>query len=144
MSKKYFDKMLMGKGSTTKAVKSKIGSKLLAGMGWTQGQGLGLNNDGRTECIQVTRREEGVGLGGELGEGESTKKNFQWNDAFWTNMYNKNASKFKDVRRDKNEDDSGSSSSEDDSSNSDSQESEIELVIVKAKDNYFKDKTKKL
>ena len=76
MSKKYFDKLVAGTGSTTKAVKSKFGSKILASMGWTEGAGLGANEDGRQECIQITRREEGVGLGGDLGEGESKKKQF--------------------------------------------------------------------
>ena len=143
MSKKYFNKLIEGTGSTTKAVKSKFGAKILADMGWSEGLGLGANKDGMTECIQVTRREEGVGLGGDIGEGESKKKTFQWNDAFWTNMYNKNASKFSDVKRD-DDDESESSSSDSEKESDDSSESEIELVIIKAKENYFKDKTKKL
>ena len=36
---------------------------MLGAMGWQEGKGLGAQMDGRTECIQVKRREEGVGLG---------------------------------------------------------------------------------
>ena len=97
MSKKYYDKLMTGSGSTTKAVKSKFGSKMLAAMGWETGKGLGANEDGRLECIQVKRREEGVGLGQDAGEDGGLekvkvngidKKEFKWNDSFWTNMYN--------------------------------------------------------
>ena len=51
MSRKYFDKLIQGTGSTTKKVKSKFGEKLMAKMGFKEGEGLGLNGDGRVECI---------------------------------------------------------------------------------------------
>jgi len=34
MSKKYYDRLLVGSGSTGKVVKSKFGEKMLAMMGW--------------------------------------------------------------------------------------------------------------
>ena len=63
MSKKYFDKLITGTGSTTKKVKSKFGEKIMQAMGWEDGKGLGKKMDGLNEPIQVTRREEGAGLG---------------------------------------------------------------------------------
>jgi RNA-binding protein 5/10 len=43
------------------------GSTMLAKMGWSAGQGLGANGDGRTEAIATHAYEEGVGLGVEGG-----------------------------------------------------------------------------
>lgn len=40
-----------------------IGSELLAMMGWTQGQGLGLNNQGRTDIVDTKIYKPGAGLG---------------------------------------------------------------------------------
>ncbi|KAJ1032986.1 hypothetical protein NDA16_000265 [Ustilago loliicola] len=40
-----------------------IGSKLLAMMGWTQGQGLGLKREGRTDIVQTKIYKPGAGLG---------------------------------------------------------------------------------
>ena len=95
MSKKYFEKLMVGTGSTTKVVKSKFGAKIMEQMGWSDGKGLGKAEDGMKDCIQVTRREEGAGLGGET---ETPSNTFKWNDSFWTDIYNKNASKFKDIQ----------------------------------------------
>ena len=51
MSKKYYDKLVAGSGSTNKKVKSKFGEKLMAQMGWEQGKGLGKNENGMVDCI---------------------------------------------------------------------------------------------
>ena len=51
MSRKYFDKLMVGSGSTNVAVKSKFGSAMLAKMGWKEGEGLGKNEDGMKSCI---------------------------------------------------------------------------------------------
>ena len=51
MSKKYYDRLLVGTGSTTKEVKSKFGESLMAKMGWKKGDGLGKKLDGMTDCI---------------------------------------------------------------------------------------------
>ena len=51
MSKKYFNKLMIGSGSTTKKVKSKFGEKIMAQLGWESGKGLGANEDGLLECI---------------------------------------------------------------------------------------------
>ena len=36
MSRKYFDKLMTGTGTTEKKVKSKLGEKLMMQMGWDQ------------------------------------------------------------------------------------------------------------
>ena len=51
MSKKYFDKLMLGSGKTNKMVKSKFGEKIVAQLGWEQGKGLGKKEDGLKECI---------------------------------------------------------------------------------------------
>ena len=40
-----------------------IGNKLLKKMGWTDGQGLGKTNQGRTQIIETERRVATAGLG---------------------------------------------------------------------------------
>ncbi|EPB73992.1 g-patch domain protein [Ancylostoma ceylanicum] len=40
-----------------------IGSRLLKGMGWREGQGVGRNSQGIVNPIEATRRVEGAGLG---------------------------------------------------------------------------------
>jgi len=40
-----------------------IGNKLLKKMGWTDGQGLGKANQGRTSIIETERRVSSAGLG---------------------------------------------------------------------------------
>ncbi|SPO25820.1 related to RNA binding motif protein [Ustilago trichophora] len=40
-----------------------IGSKLLAMMGWSQGQGLGLKGEGRTDIVETKIYKPGAGLG---------------------------------------------------------------------------------
>ena len=89
----------------------------------------------------MKRREEGVGLGQDAGEdgGMKTlvngvdKKDFKWNDSFWTDMYNGAAKKFSNVKGEgvKVKDDDSSSSSSD--SDSDSDEPAFKLKIIKAK-----------
>ena len=93
MSKKYYDRLLTGTGETSKEVKSKFGQKMLEQMGWQKGKGLGRNEDGMTECIQIRRREEGAGLG---DVNTSAAKTFKWGEQSWVDAYNQAAKKFAD------------------------------------------------
>mmetsp|Transcript_127492 Transcript_127492/g.179948 ORF Transcript_127492/g.179948 Transcript_127492/m.179948 type:complete len:183 (+) Transcript_127492:104-652(+) len=50
---------------------SRFGFQMLLKMGWSNGKGLGKNEDGQTEHVKVEKREENIGLGAEV-------KNFSW------------------------------------------------------------------
>ena len=63
----------------------------MAKMGWKQGDGLGKNMNGITDCIQIKRRDENLGMGAEV---ETVGSKFKWNDQFWDDAYNQLASKF--------------------------------------------------
>ena len=150
MSKKYYEKLLAGTGKTSKVVKSKFAEKLMMNMGREQGKGLGKHETGMKECIQVERRDDGTGLGQENEDTDKNKtKNFKWNDAFWTNMYNSNAKKFGEIKGGKQgskliADDSSSESSSDDedkkSTGSSSSSFDGEVVIIKESSSLMKSK----
>ena len=96
MSKKYYEKLVAGSGSTSKKVKSKFGEKIMEQLGWASGKGLGKNDDGMQDPIQITRRDEGTGLGDDdplENENIPANKQFKWNNNFWDEMYNNNAQK---------------------------------------------------
>ena len=60
-------------------------------MGWKKGDGLGKKMDGIVDCIQITRRDENLGMGAEM---ETPSAKFKWNDQFWDDTYNQLAQKF--------------------------------------------------
>ena len=91
MSRKYFDRLLVGTGATSKKVESKFGEALMAKMGWKQGDGLGKSMDGMVDPIQIKRRDENLGMGAEV---ETVSAKFKWNDQFWDDNYNAAAAKF--------------------------------------------------
>ena len=98
MSKKYYDKILSGSGTSGVQVKSAFGAKILAKYGWTEGKGLGKGEDGISECVQISKREEKVGIGA-----ESSKESTEW-DNWWTGAYDSVAQKISvKVARDKKE-----------------------------------------
>ena len=82
MSQKFKDRVLTGSGVSNKRFTSDYGSKLLMQMGWTEGKGLGKDESGIQDCIQIQRRSENQGLGKE------DNKNFKWNDCWWENSFN--------------------------------------------------------
>ena len=141
MSQKYYDRLLVGTGSTSKEVKSAFGEKLMAKMGWKKGDGLGKSMDGIIECIQIKRRDENLGMGAEL---ETPTSTFKWNDKFWDKAYNDMAAKFSAVAPKTNgkkvaKDDTFDEMIEIEESNSDSDDAETsfssfegELIIEKS------------
>ena len=86
MSKKYYDKILSGSGTSSVKVKSVFGSKILAKYGWKEGEGLGASMNGVQECVQVEKRDERVGIGAEK------KSDSEW-DNWWSGAYDSVAQK---------------------------------------------------
>jgi hypothetical protein len=80
MSRKYYDKVLSGSGTSSVKVKSVFGAKILAKYGWKEGQGLGSSMNGAEECVQIERREERTGIGAEK------KNDSEW-DNWWSGAY---------------------------------------------------------
>ncbi|KAF0685773.1 Aste57867_22381 [Aphanomyces stellatus] len=77
-------------GMANEAVASEVSSfakRQMAKMGWTEGKGLGKNEQGMATHIKVKRREENMGVGVETKEKEEQTN--QW----WYNVYNNVASK---------------------------------------------------
>ena len=91
MSRKYYDKLLVGTGTTSKKVASKFGIKMMEKMGWKDGDGLGRDMDGIIDPLQIKRRDENLGMGAEL---DTVVGKFQWKDQFWDDAYNQAAAKF--------------------------------------------------
>lgn len=87
MSKKYYDKVLSGSGTSSVKVKSAFGEKILAKYGWSEGQGLGSSMSGAKECVQIQKREERIGIGCEKDSGSS-----EW-DNWWSGAYDSVAAK---------------------------------------------------
>lgn len=86
MSKKYYEKVLAGSGTSSVKVKSAFGSKILAKYGWKEGDGLGATMSGISECVQVQRRDERMGIGAER------KADSEWDD-WWSGAYDSVAAK---------------------------------------------------
>ena len=87
MSKKYYEKILAGSGTSSVKVKSAFGEKILAKYGWKEGQGLGATMSGVSECVQIQKRDERVGIGAETKDRES-----EW-DNWWSGAYDSVAAK---------------------------------------------------
>ncbi|OQR98721.1 hypothetical protein ACHHYP_08230 [Achlya hypogyna] len=66
---------------------SSFAKKQMAKMGWTEGKGLGKDEQGIATHIKVKRREENAGVGTETAKTEEQSN--QW----WYNVYDKMASK---------------------------------------------------
>ena len=63
MSTKYRDRLLQSSGVSNIRFESEYAKKLMVQMGWKEGKGLGKNQNGNTDCVQVKRREDNLGLG---------------------------------------------------------------------------------
>mmetsp|Transcript_7064 Transcript_7064/g.6906 ORF Transcript_7064/g.6906 Transcript_7064/m.6906 type:complete len:102 (-) Transcript_7064:46-351(-) len=82
MSRKYLDRLTEGSMVSSEKVKSKFGEKMLKKMGWKEGEGLGKHKTGEVEPIQVRKRKENLGVGGEA----TTKA--KWNHNWWEELFN--------------------------------------------------------
>ena len=57
-------------------------------MGWKEGNGLGRQQHGTTDCVQVKRREDNLGLGKKTLGGPTN-----WKDDWWNETYNNSIKK---------------------------------------------------
>ena len=57
-------------------------------MGWKEGNGLGKDQNGQKDCVQVKRREDNVGLGRKTLGGPTN-----WKDDWWNETYNNSIKK---------------------------------------------------
>lgn len=118
MASKYRDRLLQSSGVSNIRFESEYAKKLMQKMGWKEGNGLGKNQHGNTDCVQIKRREENTGLGKKTLGGPTNWKDEWWNDAYNTSIKKLNIlpEKFRKKQKDESSDDS----SDDDSSQSSS------------------------
>lgn len=99
----------------SKEFHSSFGASILKKFGWKEGSGLGKENDGRTACVQIKRREENLGLGAAAGDDNANP----W-DNWWDALYNKTAENVQLKKRSRPQSSSTSSTSSSSSSSDDS------------------------
>ena len=56
MSSKYRDRLLQSSGVSNIRFESEYAKKLMMNMGWKEGNGLGKNQHGNADCVQIKRR----------------------------------------------------------------------------------------
>lgn len=78
-------------GVRSKAVYSSVGSSMLRKMGWSEGKGLGKNEDGNAECIKVKQKQDTQGVGAKADVWDW--KNLWWEDAFNETLQKLNSGK---------------------------------------------------
>lgn len=74
MASKYRERLMQNSGISNRKVESEYAKKLMMKMGWSEGKGLGKQEHGVVDCVQVRRREDGLGLGVKGNSAES----FDW------------------------------------------------------------------
>ena len=57
--------------------KDNVGMKLLRGMGWESGQGLGKDGSGRTDAVKQFRKKDNAGIGSKAGTRDEAFKGTQ-------------------------------------------------------------------
>jgi Pin2-interacting protein X1 len=82
MASKYRDRLLENSGVSNIRFECDYSKKLMVSMGWKEGSGLGKNQSGVKDCVQVRRRDDGVGLGKKALGGPTNWKDDWWKDAF--------------------------------------------------------------
>mmetsp|Transcript_74990 Transcript_74990/g.173920 ORF Transcript_74990/g.173920 Transcript_74990/m.173920 type:complete len:153 (+) Transcript_74990:79-537(+) len=83
MARKYQERIALSSGvSSNRAFESDFGKRILMKYGWREGQGLGRLRNGRTDCLQATRREQKTGLGAEKRKADAELWDNWWADCF--------------------------------------------------------------
>ncbi|TMW65513.1 hypothetical protein Poli38472_008155 [Pythium oligandrum] len=89
VGKKYMNKLGSMVNESAASEISAFARKQMEKMGWTDGKGLGKDEQGMTTYVRVKKREENMGVGGETVKVEQQQN--QW----WYNVYDKLADKIK-------------------------------------------------
>jgi Pin2-interacting protein X1 len=120
MSSKYRDRLLQSSGVSNIRFESEYSKKLMTQMGWKEGNGLGKNQHGEYDCVQVKRREENAGLGKKALGGPTNWKDEWWNEAYNNSIKKLNVmpEKFKQKQKKLQESSSDDDSSDDSSCSS--------------------------
>lgn len=92
MGDKYRERLLKSSGVSNIRFESEYAKKLMVQMGWKEGNGLGKDQNGEKDCVQVKRREDNVGLGRKTLGGPTN-----WKDDWWNESYNNSIKKLKIV-----------------------------------------------
>jgi len=72
---------------------SDFAKKQMLKMGWTEGKGLGKNEDGMSSHIKISKRVDSVGLGSEKLNLEVQNNNDSW----WNDSFAQTLNKFKEA-----------------------------------------------
>ncbi len=120
MASKYRDRLLQSSRVSKIRFEREYAKKIMKKMGWKEGNGLGKNQHGTTDCVQIKRREENIGLGKKVLGGPTNWKDEWWNDAYNNSIKKLNILPDKFKKKSKEDSSSSEDSSDDDSSNSSS------------------------
>ena len=123
MSRKWFEMLAVGSGTTNREVKSSFGEKILKKMNWDKGDLLGKKKEdmmGLAEPVQMKRRAENLGMG---AEEMNEKQRWKWDSKPWEDAFNSTISKLDVIEKKRNE--------QSDSSSSDSSDSDDSIIITK-------------
>jgi hypothetical protein len=116
MSTKYRERLLQSSGVSNIPFQSEYAKKLMKQMGWKEGNGLGKNQHGNTDCVQVKRREDNLGLGKKTQAGNDNWKDEWWNDTYNNCIKKLNVLPQKFKKKQQQQESSSSEDSSDDSS----------------------------
>ena len=103
MSRKWFEMLSVGQGTTNREVKSTFGEKMLKKMNWDKGELLGKKKEimqGLAEPVQMKRRSENLGMG---AEEMNEKQRWKWDSKPWEDAFNSAISKIDSVQKKRDE-----------------------------------------
>ena len=103
MSRKWFEMLAVGSGTTNREVKSSFGEKILKKMNWDKGDLLGKKKEdmmGLAEPVQMKRRAENLGMG---AEEMNEKQRWKWDSKPWEDAFNSTISKLDVIEKKRDE-----------------------------------------
>jgi Pin2-interacting protein X1 len=107
VSKKTMDRLGSTVNESRSAPVSNMARKAMERMGWTEGKGLGKNNDGIAEHIKIKKRDDAAGLGTENAPQDGPKDNW-WMDALGSGLQALNKKRRSEKRKSDKQDEGDS------------------------------------